>query len=109
MAGAFLAAFFTGLPATTASLKAFSGVMRAAFFAGTFTGAPVCGLRAMRGPRSTRMNLAKPVSTTGSPPATVSVTVETNSFSTASTSRLSRSVRSAMAAASSRLFNAVSL
>ena len=113
MAGAFLAtAFFLAgafLPAMTASLNAFSGVIFAAFLAGTFTVAPVCGLRARRGPRCTRRNLAKPVSTTSSPVATVSVIVMMNSSTKATACFLSMSSRSASSAARSRLFTVFSL
>ena len=108
MATAF---FFAGafLPAMTASLNAFSGVIFAAFLAGTFTVAPVCGLRARRGPRCTRRNFAKPVSTTSSPVATVSVIVMMNSSTKATACFLSMSSRSASSAASSRLFTLFSL
>ena len=104
-----MAAFFAGLPAMTASLKPFRAVIRAAFLAGTFTVAPVCGLRARRGPRCTRTNFAKPLRITGSPPATVSVIVVRSSSMKVSACFLSISSRSASSAASSRLFTTFSL
>jgi hypothetical protein len=103
---AFLAAaFFAGrLPVSTASLNALSGVTRTRRDALMRIASPVCGLRPMRAARSTRANLAKPLIATGSPFATVSVTVSTNAWSAASALRLSVSRRSASSATSSLRF-----
>ena len=110
LATAFLAgAFFAGrLPASTASLNAFSGVTRTRRDALMRIASPVCGLRPMRAGRSTRANLAKPLIATTSPPATVSVIVSTNVWSAASALRLSVSSRSARAATSSLRFIRIS-
>src|SRR4029077_14372558 len=86
-AGAFLAgAFFAGaflagfgiLPVSTASLKFFSGVIRATRFAFTRTVSPVAGLRARRAGRSMRRNFAKPEIATSSPLATLAVMMSTS-------------------------------
>src|SRR4029078_6779683 len=85
-AGAFLAAAFGAGGHTpdasfgaaggdmTASLKPFSGVIRAFFEALILMASPVAGLRPMRAGESRRTNLAKPEITTGSPLAATAVT-----------------------------------
>src|SRR5207237_9463918 len=51
----------------TASLSSFDGVNRGTVRAGTFTGSPVCGLRAMRAFRLETLNVPNPGKRTRSP------------------------------------------
>src|ERR1700722_4378587 len=71
--------------ASTASLKAFTGVMRAFLEALMRMVSPVAGLRPMRAARSTLTNLAKPGIEIGSPLDTTAVTTSVNPSRTAVT------------------------
>src|SRR5580704_1692039 len=90
--------------ASTASLKAFTGVIRAFFDALIRIASPVAGLRPMRAGRSTLTNLAKPVMATGSPFDTTAVTTSVKPSRTETTVFKSTSDWTATALASSRLF-----
>jgi len=92
--------------ASTASLNAFTGVMRAFFDALMRIASPVAGLRPMRAGRSTLTNLAKPGMETGSPLDTTAVTTSVNPSMTPMTVFNSTSDWTATAFASSLLFMA---
>ena len=90
--------------ARTASLKAFTGVMRAFLEALMRIASPVAGLRPMRAARFTLTNLAKPGMETGSPLETTAVTTSVNPSMTVITVFSSTSAWTATAFASSLLF-----
>ena len=92
--------------ARTASLNAFTGVMRAFLEALIRIASPVAGFRPMRAARFTLTNLAKPGMETGSPFETTAVTTSVNPSMTEITVFSSTSAWTATAFASSLLFMA---
>ncbi len=89
---------------STASLNAFTGVIRARVEALMRMVSPVAGLRPIRAARATFANLANPAIATGSPFDTTAVTTSVNPSRTAVTVLKSTSLWTATAFASSRLF-----
>jgi hypothetical protein len=97
LAAAGLVSLGAGAAPRTMSLKPLRGVMRAFLDALILMAAPVAGLRPMRALVWILANLAKPLSTTGSPLVTVAHTTSVKPRSTASTVFGSASLWAAMA------------